>query len=302
MVVSAAELERRAADLLAAPKALFLLANLGTREGVPWRGGLPRAFTHEWSRLDRVSDNELGLLTLVFRQIRDWQWGSEHATIAELTGRADELRPVAERIVRAPAAQWWWRGIDRDHQTHIGLPKEGPPEQAFAFVPDEFSVDVTQPRRFLDTSTEVGELPGTWLFYGADGLSPPPLAVWSLRASPEARVYEIHRPADWVALVDRYPKDTTEYYSAAWRRNWRFPDGLIVTPDWRSVAEEWDGVHLSMAGLLTATSQTLAVRPAWTMCEGWETEETAWLRWSFAEVERMPDWTGPTPFDGGRTR
>jgi hypothetical protein len=303
VVVPPTDAEQRTADLLAAPKTLFLLANLGTREGVPWRVGLPTAFTHEWSRLDHVSENDLALLTLVFRQIRDWQWGmSNESFVAELAGRAEELRPVAERLVGTPAAQWWWQGLERDRQSHIGLPTQALSEQDFLLVPDEFSRNTTQPKRFLDTSTEVGGLPGTWLFYGADGLSLPPLAVWSVRASPEARVYEIHRPADWIALVDRYPKDTTEYYATSWRRNWRFPGGRVLTPDWALVAKDWDGVHLSMAGLLTATSQPFPLRSAWTMCEGWETEETVWLRWRFAKVERKADWIGPMPFDGDFTR
>ena len=45
-------------------------------------------------------------------------------------------------------------------------------------------------------------------------------------------MFEIHGPADWHDLCVRYPAKGTE-------------DDRLV-PNWGAVAEEWDGVHLSI--------------------------------------------------------
>ena len=69
-----------------------------------------------------------------------------------------------------------------------------------------------------------------------------------MRFLEEVRVFEIHGPSDWHNLSVRYPAKVTE-------------DDRLV-PNWGAVAEEWDGVHLSLGGLLTA-EQNRYESPAW---------------------------------------
>jgi hypothetical protein len=101
------------------------------------------------------------------------------------------------------------------------------------------------------TSTRVGSLPGGYIA-GWDG-SPEPLSIWHVPILPDARVYEVHGPSDWASFT----KDI---------------DGQFVS-------DEWDGVHLSMAGYLTVPS-----------FGHWLHESTLWLRSAFGGVSRLPDW------------
>ena len=76
-----------------------------------------------------------------------------------------------------------------------------------------------------------------------------PLAWWSICFLEDVRVFEIHGPADWHDLCVRYPARGTE-------------DDRLV-PNWGAVSEEWDGVHLSLGGLLTAEQNRFESPAGW---------------------------------------
>jgi hypothetical protein len=49
-------------------------------------------------------------------------------------------------------------------------------------------------------------------------------------------------------------------------------------PDWPAVAEDWDAVHLSVAGYLTTAGRALAVDEGTaTVLAGWPPDATFWL-------------------------
>jgi hypothetical protein len=81
-------------------------------------------------------------------------------------------------------------------------------------------------------------------------------------------VFKIHGPSDWHNLCVRYPSKYTE-------------DSRLA-PNWGAVAEEWDGVHLSFGGLLTAKQNrheaAAGWKAGWTMLDFWHAEQTYWLR------------------------
>ncbi|MDE2687669.1 MAG: hypothetical protein OXI16_09275 [Chloroflexota bacterium] len=62
-----------------------------------------------------------------------------------------------------------------------------------------------------------------------------------------------------------------------------------LTSNWSAVAAEWDGVHLTLGGLLTAEKVRVASAAGWSMLRFWDMEQTMWLRWVFDDVERLPD-------------
>ena len=71
-----------------------------------------------------------------------------------------------------------------------------------------------------------------------------------------------------------------------------------LTPNWSAVAVDWDGVHLTLGGLLTAEKARVADVAGWSMLRFWDMEQTMWLRWAFADVERLPDRSAmPLPAD-----
>ncbi|MXY46035.1 MAG: hypothetical protein F4Y44_03420 [Chloroflexi bacterium] len=59
------------------------------------------------------------------------------------------------------------------------------------------------------------------------------------------------------------------------------------------MAEEWDGVHLSLGGLLTTEQNRhesiSGWKDGWAMLDFWHAEQTYWLRALKTETERQPD-------------
>lgn len=96
-----------------------------------------------------------------------------------------------------------------------------------------------------------------------------------LRVEEDARVYEINHAQDWQELVRRYP--TSPAPDA--------PLGPCVSVDWSAVSRDWDGVHLSFAGLLFASYVVSEVPGGVTYLWSWDTEQTLWLNqaWSVGE-------------------
>ena len=116
-----------------------------------------------------------------------------------------------------------------------------------------------------------------------------PLAWWTMRFMEKVRVFEVHGPADWHDLCVRYPAKGTE-------------DDRLV-PNWEAVSEEWDGVHLSLGGLLTAEQNRYESAAGWTMLDSWHAEQSYWLRALKTETERQPDFDegmGPPMIENGQ--
>lgn len=100
--------------------------------------------------------------------------------------------------------------------------------------------------------------------------------VWPLAPASGSRIYEISEPMAWTGLVARYPLEVTLSKRHDW---WRTTgvDGSWLMPDWSAVAAEYDGVHLTVSGYLTAAGRHPAVGPSGTVLSGWNPDETYWL-------------------------
>lgn len=197
----------------------------------------------------------------------------------------------------APGAQWWWEPLRRDAQTWLNPWDDDPPLPFDIDFSDGFT-DGTTPREALWTSTQIGGLPGASLFFAWDGLVQPPVAVWSMPVHPDARVFEIRRADDWISLCRAYPRDTTRLHRGRWRKDYGIEDTRVITPAWERVAEDWDGVHMSVAGLLSTTCRQLDLDGASTSVMRWHTECTAWFHPAFGTPLRTGIWSGDLPFTG----
>ena len=132
---------------------------------------------------------------------------------------------------------------------------------------------------------------------------PGPVTRWALPSSPDARVFEIHRPQDWVQLVQAHPRQASTNGEC-----WELPsrnqdvDGIKhlltvpgqhaardqirthLVPDWRSVAGQYDGVHVSWAGLISAEGFVSDLGHGDVpMLPYWFSERTHWLNDVFGE-------------------
>jgi hypothetical protein len=142
-----------------------------------------------------------------------------------------------------------------------------------------------KPRGGLWTSTWHEEYGGGWVQwclseeFECDRSDPTWPKCWLLDPAPDARVYTIDSYADLQALVDRFPH-RYDYEDRG------FGAHVDLQPRWLSVAEHYDGVHLTDAGQwATRLSHPLNLY-------GWDCESTLWFRWSFERVEYL----GPRTF------
>lgn len=302
MTVSA--VDERVSQLLSSAPLLYALA----KDAVLSRGVWPDRCEHlipprsglnlDGTAVAAALDDELGLLTPILNEVESWEWASGRDCSALLLRHADRFEDAVRTVVTAPAARWWWEPLHRDRQTWLTSYRDEHPLPFDVDLGEGFP-DGTTPRDFLQTSTSVGDLPGVSLFFGWDGRAQPPIAVWSMPVGKTARVYEVTRAEDWLALCTSYPKDTTELRAESWAYDLGVRDRRIVTPAWHRVASDWDGVHLNVAGLLSTTCRVMALDPLTvTSVMRWHTEGTAWFHPAFGRPWRRPDWPGPLPYPG----
>jgi hypothetical protein len=273
--------EARAAALLNSPLGAFVVATLAARRqrnrGLTSPALPPDALDvddHAYEN-DAAVLYELVLKCVVHLSPHFPDYG-EH--VRALARRAPSLWEDALRLVGSPAAEDWYADLRRTQQVWVSPANssEVPDPSRFGTDLSPFGGGTPKPRAALWTTTSVGSMPGGWSFYlriGEDGRAPP-YRLWRLEALPSARVYEVHGPEHWRALCIRYPGEVRE--------------GRLM-PDWPAVARDWNGVHLSIGGLLTAERVVVDAGGSRAQLTGWDTESTVWLRWSFGRMERLPE-------------
>ena len=222
-----------------------------------------------------------------------------------------KLRELAQAILEQAGVDWWFAPIERGAQ--VWASREYGRTPPVWFEQPEAPLTYWEQRTNksgagMYTCTRFDD--ETSLFTALDvGLSEVtigfqfPVACWILRVSESARVYEINGPLDWHRMCANYParsardaSDPEVSDSEGWglyplkrlscgdaeMNNW-------LTPDWPAVAKDWDGVHLTLGGLLTSDSVRVISTAEWSMHRFWDMEQTMWLRWSFDEIKRLPD-------------
>ena len=211
-------------------------------------------------------------------------------------GKTEKARRLAREAIDHPGAAWWFEDMDARRQTWLQAFWEANESQRAAFgappnstawarpdnPPDNWERYAQKPGGHVDMSTSTLYAPRltsqlmTYEERAGDYLCDFPLAWWMMRFSDDVRVFEIHGPDDWHDLCVRYPAPGTE-------------DDRIV-PNWGAAADDWDGVHLSFGGLLTAELARFESANGWTMLDTAHAELTYWLRPQETEIKRMADY------------
>lgn len=226
-------------------------------------------------------------------------WIGEHDEIVRmLLNEGKAHRGLAGVLVREPGIERWWAPLDRDRQvwiepkSHIDLASLDPfptPDHP----PGRFEIYAQHPHPWGSTSTEIDG----WTSQLANLVSGN--GDWHVnyrakrarvRVAPDARVFEVDSAEDWHALTVRYGvgsrPDRAPHPNELVGPPWGWNDSVV--PDWQAVAREWDGVHVTLWGYLTATQVRVVSDPDWSELWSWEGEQTTWLRWVFEDVEPMP--------------
>ncbi|MBV9450411.1 MAG: hypothetical protein JO345_31430 [Streptosporangiaceae bacterium] len=245
---------------------------------------------------------------------------ADTAAAPHLATAAASLLPVARSLAIAPGARWWWEQPDGDHQRWLAVGDKPPPRgQAFADgLRAQTEADEEEERHaarelpwpprngsvysgiwwspplghgVFTTTGPIGALPAVGLGCLADSAGEEVFQIWDIEITSRARIWEIAGPDDWGRLTARYPRDVTVSRRHDWFRM-TGRDVSWVLPDWPKVAQDWDGVHLSIAGFITATGFATTVGDAATVLIGWDPDQTLWLNDVFTAVDHAGSWTG----------
>ncbi|MCC7024200.1 MAG: hypothetical protein IT338_15350 [Thermomicrobiales bacterium] len=265
-------LDERASELCAAPAGCAFLL-------VVEESGLSPAAAAEPTAAAQIA-------AVAVAEISVWH-GAHERVVAMALEHGPRLLDLARAVLTAPAALHWFGPLDRHAQqwaTASAMAGAVPMPRAPARIPTRWERYAHKPDWGLWTSTILGSSGATSFLegvaFGAGDLGlfrddfAPAIARFRLDVAPAARVFEIDGPLDWHRLCLRYPA--------------AYDEGQIV-PDWSAVAAEWDGVHLSLGGLLTSEQVRREAEGGWTMHWGWDAEQTVWLRDVFDAIERLPD-------------
>jgi hypothetical protein len=263
----------------------------------------------------------LSLLASVARAADQWE--------PPLPGsQAELLRPLAEAVASAPAASWWWEPADLRHQRWLGcdhhrtLMRGGDVRRAVEAAEDDAVAEEQAMARDRELAARrrgrgsagvavsgtwwsgplggtvwtsrgnIGDLPAVGLACAEDPLGEEEFEVWAVGIDPAARVYEVHEPGDWGRLAATHPRDVTASRWHDWSR-WTGREGRWILPDWRSVAAQWDGVHVSVAGYLSTAGMAVdSGDAAATLLAGWDADQTLWLRDVFTGTRQLTTWHG----------
>jgi hypothetical protein len=193
---------------------------------------------------------------------RCWPW--------EELASADKVERLARAVPECGAARWWSGGIFDRPQVWLGsehsVPAGGQLHAACAQKP---------PTQIWTSSAFAGNPSAWWPVVNGGAAGPPPDAlcsIWRLTLDPDARVFEIRTLADYRWLCETFPGPVV--------------DGRIG-PDWEAAAERFDGVHLTVDGLIHTQGVEIETNRGPAMLDDWDAESTAWLHFAFRSVERI---------------
>lgn len=179
-----------------------------------------------------------------------------------------EIQAEEERAVRDgrtdPAANWsgtWW---------------SRPPS--------------TLPHSTRMMGAERGELGPVGLWLVEDGFGEDEAVLEALRPPVNARIFQITSPEDWARLCRERPLEVTASKRQDWYRT-TGRNGKWLMPDWSSLKEKYDAVHLTTGGYLTAAGREITVDETYSsVLAGWDPDATYWLCDVTSDVDSRQTW------------
>ena len=230
---------------------------------------------------------------------------SAPSSVAKALEGAPGRRPLAAAVVErlgsiltAPmdltTQEWWWSPWPWEVTERFGplAEAEHSAMRAWCTASWEGIWTVSSPAAELaDALVDVWELD-------------PATSRWRMKIDETARVYEVAGPDEWEQLVRDYPgvghvtggwelpsqnqTDVEAVSPIPGQRAMRTEIRRFRVPDWNSVAEDWDGIHLTWAGFLTTEGLVIDMESNdVAMLRGWGSERTFWLNPVLSDPEPL---------------
>jgi hypothetical protein len=190
-----------------------------------------------------------------------------HPLETRAAARSSSSARLAVALAEVPAARWWSEAVG--HRAQVWMGREGDPSD----VPAQPSAGRGKPKAVLWTSSAVEGMVSAWQPIAESGYLGPggPWRAWRIHLREGLKIFEVRSAADWDRLCRNFPGEVV--------------DGFLH-PDWSTVREHLDGVHLTVEGLVRAQAvETGCPGGAPTRLWGWDAESTAWLRWPARFIE-----------------
>jgi hypothetical protein len=244
------------------------------------------------------------LASTALRDLNPWS-GEAAACRSSALARVQPLRGLVSAVVTDLRNAWWSASVDRSAQLFLTGQADPQLDPMRLHAPqgpiDAWESYAQKPVGGISTSTELPVAHDEPIRSGAhaelscgssDWDAVYPVHQVRLQVSATARVYEIDSAADWHTLVQRYGDPATHPGSdASLRAAAGIDNGLA--PTWSAVAEDYDGVHLTFAGLLTGLYVPTATGKLSATLWAWEWESTRWLRSVFTSATTLDDLLAP---------
>ncbi len=240
------------------------------------------------------------LASTAFDELNPWSGSDDRpaARRARALELVKPLRPFVDTVINDSRNAWWSAPGSRSRQLHLTDDDRVDPMRVGTPTGPVtgWEIYAQKPEHRVETSTELPVAPGETVISGAhaglaygpgDWFPDYPVKQTRLRVSDDARVYEINRPEDWHGLVMRYG-DPDSYRGASEQLLDAAGVDHGLAPTWSAVAADWDGVHLTLAGMLTSIYVPVGAAGTTTTLWAWEFERTLWLKPVFTAATLMP--------------
>ncbi|GAA1161570.1 hypothetical protein [Nesterenkonia sandarakina] len=257
-----------------------------------------------------LADSTEDLLRFVLGDVvafaRYWQEPEGSDLLAATAELRDPLLRVATHILASPAAAWWDQDVELHDQACVQWPDipgfelaGEPPTVLLSWREEQDSMEhralrvrradptanwsgewwSRPPERLLRSVPRFSDQAPVVLYLVEDGFGWETAHTRRLWIPRSPRVFEVHTSEDWAQLCRDFPLEVTGEKRHDWYRT-TGRSGRWVIPDWQAVAQQYDGVHLSVAGYLSAAGRAIDIdidAETASVIAGWNPGETWWL-------------------------
>ncbi|GAA1392467.1 hypothetical protein [Luteococcus peritonei] len=242
----------------------------------------------------------LDMLRVTVATARYWQEPDPEDQMTHHWRVASALERFAQALIDSPLADWWGRPMRRKEQSLVRSPQQPRKGKGVKQALEGWREEERRARK--DVRRADGDprerVSGVWWSIpplvpsttgGLNGLGPVgrhlvegfPLwesaEVVQVKVPKKFDVLEISAAADWVELCRRQPFAVTGSRMRDWYRATGHAGDWVI-PDWREVAKDYDGIHLSLAAYLELTGRAIDVEEGTaSMIAGFSPDETRWF-------------------------